>query len=564
MSARTINLLIASSDENTEIIKLALKQYSNLFVQHINNKKEIDSALKKGPCQVIISELEHADFNAFDLSRSLQENKIEASVILIEETGDEDIAIQCLESGACHFIQLNERYLKRLPALMDNILIRIEKEQQRRLIEQELIASKERYQDIFDNTSDLIQCLLPDGSFIYTNNAWREAMGYTEEEVRPLNLLDVLHPESMACCQDRFERLNRGESLTCLDFRFISKSGNTVDLMGDCGSIVKEGETISTRGIFRNITEKVQAEEALKISEKRYQALYENAPDIYTTINQAGEILSINRIGAHMLGFEVDELMGESAANVIHPLDQRAVFDAFESHFNHPMPDNGIEYRQVRKDGSLLWVHQRVSLEPDVAEPRLLVVCRDVTEKRKLEEQLAHYATHDALTNLINRREFERRLKRLLDSSQGHCENHALCYLDLDQFKSINDSCGHIAGDELLRQITALLQGHMRSRDTLARIGGDEFVILMEYCPLEKAVQLTEIIHQTIGDFKFHWRSNSFSIGVSIGLVKIQHGHTINTVIGLADSACYLAKEKGRNCIHIHDEKAAATPHQTK
>ncbi len=557
MSHQTINLLLAGSLENEALIKRALNRYTDFYIQRIERKKELQEALQCRQWQIIICELELADFNALEVpqliqAESAQTTDTETALMLIDGSGDENIALQCLDLGICQFIQLHDKFLNRLPALIDNSLIRLEKEQQRRLIEQELTVSKERYLDIFENTNDLIQCLLPDGSFIYTNNAWRKVMGYSREEVKSLNLLDVLHPDSLVCCQERFERLNRGESLICIAFNFISKTGETVALEGDCGSIVKEGEIISTRGIFRNVTEKVQAEEALRLSELRYQALYENAPDIYTTINPAGEILSINRIGARLLGYAVEELVGESAANVIHPLDQKTVFEFFENHFDNPMPDNGLEYRLVRKDDSILWVHQRISLESGVSEPRLMVVCRDVTEKRKLEEQLAHFATHDALTNLINRREFDRRLQRLLQSSYGSDETHVLCYLDLDQFKIINDSSGHIAGDELLRQISTLLQEHMRSRDTLARIGGDEFVILMEYCPLAKAAQLADKIRKTIENFKFHWRSSCFSVGVSIGLMKIQDGHTINEALSLADAACYLAKEKGRNCIHIH------------
>jgi diguanylate cyclase (GGDEF)-like protein/PAS domain S-box-containing protein len=295
----------------------------------------------------------------------------------------------------------------------------------------------------------------------------------------------------------------------------------------------------------------VRAEEALKASEARYQALYENAPDIYTSINAMGEILSINHTGARMLGYEVEELIGESAAKVIHPEDQRVVFEYVGKHFNNPSDDSGIEYRKIRKDGSVFWVHQRVSLEPDVQEPRLLVICRDVTEKRKLEEQLAHQAAHDSLTNLINRREFERRLQRVLASPSVAAERHVLCFLDLDKFKIINDTCGHIAGDELLRQIATLLEGQMRSRDTLARLGGDEFGVLMEHCTLDQAASFAEKIRVTIENFVFHWRSHHFSLGASIGLVPIQSGSSISDALNLADAACYAAKREGRNRIHI-------------
>jgi diguanylate cyclase (GGDEF)-like protein/PAS domain S-box-containing protein len=434
--------------------------------------------------------------------------------------------------------------------LVDVLLRRAEEDKTRRQMEKRLHESEERYIDIFDNTSDLIQCITPDGHFGYTNRTWRETLGYSEQEVHSLTLLDVLHPDSMLCCQDRFQRLLQGETLSCITFKFVTKSGETVYLRGDCGSIIKDGGAISTRGIFKNVSDTVKAREALLVTEARYQALYENAPDIYTSINTAGEILSINSVGARMLGYEVNELVGESAAKVIHPEDQQRVFMSVEQLFLKQGAENGIEYRKIRKDGSILWVHQRATLEVGVDEPRLLVVCRDVTEKHQLETQLAHQASHDALTNLINRREFERRLQRLLAVDADPADIHALCFLDLDQFKIINDTCGHLAGDELLRQVSALLEGQVRSRDTLARLGGDEFVILMEHASLNKGLLLAEKIRSTIEGFQFYWRSQRFSIGVSAGVVTVRYGQSIVETLNRADMACYQAKKAGRNCVY--------------
>lgn len=423
---------------------------------------------------------------------------------------------------------------------------------ERKLAEEMLKRSDERYRDVFDNTSDLIQCVAPDGALIYTNRAWRETLGYTEEEVRSLRLADVLHPDSLLCCQDRFRRLLDGEEQTCITFKFRTKSGETVHLAGDCGAIVKNGETLSTRGIFRNISETVEAEAALEASEARYRALYENAPDVFATLNRAGEILSINRTGAAMLGYEADELLGESAAKLVHPEDQRTVFAYLDKQFTEPAPDQSIEYRKLRKDGSIFWAHLRATLDPDLNAARLLVLCRDITERRRLEEQLAHQAMHDTLTSLINRREFERRLHRVLSAQAESRDEHVLCYLDLDQFKIVNDTCGHMAGDELLRQVAALLQGQMRSRDTLARLGGDEFAVLMEYCSMGRAVRLAEKIRAALDDFVFHWRSHRFSIGVSIGLLPIRAGLGVADVITRADAACYIAKRLGGNGIHVY------------
>jgi len=558
MPENVVKLLMVCSIESSAAIEQALINHGmRLLVHRIDAARDLHLALETPDWHLIFSDLELSDFSAIDLANLLSEKSIDVPLIVIKGTGAEEIAFRCLELGVSQFIRCDDHYLQSLPRLIDTLLKRAEKDNARRSLEKQLIESEERFLDVFDHTSDLIQCIGPDGAIIYTNRAWRTTMGYTEQETRSLNLLDVLHPDSMLCCQDRFSRLMNGETLNCIDFKFVTKPGEAVYLSGDCGSIIKDGGVISTRGIFKNITDTVRAEEALKITEARYQALYENAPDIYSAISASGEILSINQTGASMLGYEVHELIGESAAKVIHPEDQRAVFDCVGKLFNNPEDKRDIEYRKIRKDGSILWVHQRASLDPAGGAQRLLVVCRDITEKRYLEDKLAHQASHDMLTNLLNRREFERRFQQLLQRESDPTDQHVLCFLDLDQFKIINDTCGHIAGDELLRQVAALLKGLIRSRDTLARIGGDEFAVLMEHASPDKAIQFAEKIRSTIEEFEFHWRSQRFSIGVSIGVVPIRIGRSITDALNMADMACYTAKKEGRNRVHVSHAEAA-------
>jgi diguanylate cyclase (GGDEF)-like protein/PAS domain S-box-containing protein len=550
MLGKMVKVLMACSVESEASIEQALRKHAaGLAFHRIYRINDLHRTLAEGGWGLVFCDLEMSDFTALDLVTLLSDKGIDVPVILINGTGAKAIAIRCLEFGICQFIDCDEQYLQALPLMVDTLLRRADQDEDRRLMVTRLRESEERYVDIFDNTNDLIQSLAPDGRFVYTNRTWRETMGYSEEEAQSLSLLDVLHSDSMMCCQDRFQRLLEGETLSCITFKFVTKAGETIHLLGDCGSIVKNGGVTSTRGIFKNVTDTVRAQVALTITEARYQALYENAPDIFSTINAAGEILSINNTGAHMLGYEVDELIGESAAKFIHPEDQQAVFACIEQRFGNPAAAYDIEYRKIRKDGSILWVHQRATLETGVEEPRLLVVCRDVTDRHILEAQLAYQASHDALTSLINRREFERRMQRLLSGQANQTDRHALCILDLDKFKIINDSCGHMAGDELLIQIATLLEGQVRARDTLARLGGDEFAILMEHVSLEKAAILAEKLRSTIEKFQFRWHSQIFCISVSIGVVSIQHGESIADTLNRADMACYSAKKEGRNRI---------------
>ncbi len=172
---------------------------------------------------------------------------------------------------------------------------------------------------------------------------------------------------------------------------------------------------------------------------------------------------------------------------------------------------------------------------------------------RELTEKLAHQASHDALTGLLNRCELERRLKRLLDDARRHGRDHALCYLDLDQFKIINDSCGHAAGDELLRQLGSLLRREVFQRDIVARLGGDEFGVLLEDCSLARAKEVADTLRRAVADFRFSWLGRSFAVGVSIALVPITPASdSLTGILKAADSACYVAKDEGRNRIHTY------------
>lgn len=180
-------------------------------------------------------------------------------------------------------------------------------------------------------------------------------------------------------------------------------------------------------------------------------------------------------------------------------------------------------------------------------------VMRDITERKAAMAEMEHQALHDDLTGLANRREFGNRLNALLEDSKRHGTHHSLLYMDLDQFKIVNDTCGHIAGDELLRQLSALINAKVRQNDTLARLGGDEFGVLLTNCPVDRATKIAEVLRQTISDFQFDWQGKRFEIGVSIGVTTIDaNSENATEVLSFADAACYVAKDKGRNRIQLY------------
>ena len=219
-----------------------------------------------------------------------------------------------------------------------------------------------------------------------------------------------------------------------------------------------------------------------------------------------------------------------------------------------------------KKDGSYYWARSSITSIKNVNGiiSHYVAIQEDVTHEYELSKQLNHQASHDSLTDLINRREFERRAERLLITTKHEKSEHALCYLDLDQFKVVNDTCGHSAGDRMLSQLSLILKETVRHHDTLARLGGDEFGVLIEHCTLDDAHKVALTLQEAIQNYQFLWEGHSFKVGVSIGLVPMTE-ITLNfgDLLKNADAACYIAKDLGRNRIHVyHDEDSEIAQRQ--
>ena len=312
---------------------------------------------------------------------------------------------------------------------------------------------------------------------------------------------------------------------------------------------------------LRRRVEELEAErEALQHSEQRYQTLYDLNPTMFFTVDRQGRVLSANQLGAGELGYEVAELIGQPVA-LLYPRDDRAYAS---SQLDRCVADPGTihhwETRKLRKDGSELWVRETArAIVSRRHEPSVLVVAEDITESRRRSEQLAYDANHDALTGLVNRRAFEERLDHAIAVARAEQVEYALCYLDLDQFKLINDTCGHVAGDEFLRQIGRVLHGVVSKRDTLARLGGDEFGVLLERCQVDQAKRVAYAVLDAVDNLFLTWDNRRFRVGISIGLVPIDHASdSVESVLRAADAACYAAKEAGRNRIHVYDQSDPA------
>ncbi len=245
-------------------------------------------------------------------------------------------------------------------------------------------------------------------------------------------------------------------------------------------------------------------------AKNHYRMLYDDNPTMVFNLTETGKILSVNRTGARQLGLTIEELQESSIFDFIHPNDLLSLYTLFEYCLMSPLLVHKGEIRQICQNGRMVWIKITVGLvENEHSQTSLLLVCEDISEAHDLSEKIAYQASHDSLTGLVNRHEFDKYISNALTLVKSNKNEHALCYLDLDQFKVINDTHGHIAGDELLRQLGGLLKANIRQHDIVARLGGDEFGILMYNCSLAQAFKASEKIRDVIKEFRFLWESKS-------------------------------------------------------
>ena len=299
-----------------------------------------------------------------------------------------------------------------------------------------------------------------------------------------------------------------------------------------------------------------RAEDALFREKELAEITPHSIGDAVITANVEGNVEYINPIAEKMTGWTAATAERLPLADVLHIIDevsrapigiQRLLDD----------PTGGIPGHCIlrHKDSREFIIETSCSPILGRADRAMgsVLVFRDVTQARSLAQQLNWQARHDSLTGLANRYEFEHQLGKLLESAQMLEKHHALLYIDMDQFKLVNDTCGHVAGDELLRQIAIILGARLREADTLARLGGDEFGVLLEGCPEEQAQRIAASLLDAVHDFRFAWLDKIFEVGLSIGLVSIgPEDRDLDRILSAADEACYTAKDNGRNRVHLY------------
>ena len=399
---------------------------------------------------------------------------------------------------------------------------------------------------------------------VYLSPRWKSMLGYDETEVgHAPDWRTLVHSDDMsrvqAAIRDHvagktplFESLHRMRHASGEWRWVISRAKARVD---------DKGRLLRLVGVELDITERKLYEEALFREKESAQITLQSIGDGVVTTDAKGVIDYLNPVAESLTGWRLEDSQGRAIEEV---------FRAFHEETCEPLENPlSVAIRRtrsiksvrpmllIRRDGNELYVESTASPIRDGsgAVSGGVLVFHDVSEARELNRRLSYHASHDVLTGLVNRREFESRMERALKSVKARETSYALCYLDLDQFKIVNDTCGHSAGDALLGQVGGLLKSKVRWRDTLARLGGDEFAVLLESCSLDEAMRTAEALREAVRNFKFTWEERTFRLGASIGVVPISADNAdVASVLSAADSACQAAKEAGRNRVHSFEE----------
>ena len=385
------------------------------------------------------------------------------------------------------------------------------------------------------------------------------------ERCRNSDLFSVCaHPSEVEACLASY-RANRDSTTPYTqEFRVVRADDQTIrsiklwvtpipDISGDRATFC----TV----VAQDITDLKEAEHALRQSEERFRDFAESASDWLWEMDADLRFIYMSERAYLLSATTPEEVIGAKRTDLVP--DKRQLksrkWIAHLADMDAHKPFKNFEYSLKNKHGAT--THIRTSGKPIFDQHGVFQGYRgtgsDITESYKLNQQLSYQANHDSLTGLVNRREFENRLHRIQQSSLNTDAEHALCYLDLDHFKAVNDTCGHLAGDQLLKQLSELMLSKVRKRDTMARIGGDEFAVLMEHCTEEQAYRTAENLRAAVQQYRFRWEGKTFQVGVSIGLVPINKlTASAKDVLNNADAACYAAKEQGRNRIYTYSEDA--------
>ena len=470
---------------------------------------------------------------------------------LVRELGaaGPDTGTEALESALARDA-LAQDELGQLSGGMSGLLTRV------RRVETDLRQQQQNFRSLTESTgvgifviSDLIR---------YANPFAEALTGYASTELLEKRLPDLLHRNDRERIEARMQDAlaGKGRRMEFDEVRGVRKNGTAYWARVHTVAVSYQDAPAVLITLY-DTSEQRHLEAVLAREKERLQIILASIGEGIVSLDGTGNVNYMNTAAERLIGHTAATALGKAFTEI-------AAFADPKSH--RPLPPSVMEV--VKTGGATVAanlltpfgdtrqveVHaSRLQAGEGADRPGSVMVLRDVSELRRMTQNLEYQAAHDELTGLFNRREFNHRLQDALDRCRQTGEPHALCYVDLDQFKTVNDICGHHAGDLLLQQITASLRQHIREHDTLARLGGDEFGLLLTRCPAEQAVAYANELRGTISEVRFSWAGRVFTVDASVGITMLNHIEgNLDEALSIADATCYVAKEQGRNRVRLY------------
>ena len=437
---------------------------------------------------------------------------------------------------------------------------------ERNKLEQTVSKLEGKYRVIMEDMKDSYFEMDLEGNFTFLNDALCRQLGYSREELMGMNYRVYTPPAD----SKKLDEINRqvyetGNSNELFLMEQMRKDGKRIFTESSVFPLRNErGEVVGFRGIGHDITERLHMEEALRRSEARYRAILEEIEEGYYEVDLAGNFTFVNDAACRQFGYSRQELMGMSYKVYVPKEDVKSVYRAWNKVYRTGEALKSFLFASIRKDGVQIFLENSISPLRN-KEGKIIgfrSISRDITERKRFEQKLAEMATHDALTGLPNRVLLSDRL--MIGTALARRNGHRLAalMLDLDRFKSVNDSLGHSVGDELLKAVGQRLSGIMRKSDTVSRIGGDEFILVLPQ--ISRIDDVTKFAHRILNAFQepFVFGSHRLQITTSIGIaVYPDDGIDIEQLLKNADSAMYWAKEQGRGMYKYYSEDDEVSSH---
>jgi diguanylate cyclase (GGDEF)-like protein/PAS domain S-box-containing protein len=425
-------------------------------------------------------------------------------------------------------------------------------------------------EQLFKNLANTLPevVLIHNEKVVYANREAGELLGVTQEELIGRDVADMVRPAYRRLVNNVIQQQMDGQKKGVrYELQLIDGQERARWAEATAMRIRYRGEPVVLT-VARDISYRKSVEATLGRGRQQAQITLESLGEGVITADTAGHIDYMNAAAEKLTGTNRADALGHSFGDVVKLVEDEGGRDLGDpvsrcllkrqrislGRRALLMPSNGDGEISIDATASPIF-------SPDQELQGAVIIMRDVSELRGLTREMSYQASHDPLTGLVNRREFERQVNLALDAAKGEGVHHVLCYMDLDRFKAVNDTCGHMAGDNMLREVAGLLREHVRDSDLVARLGGDEFGLLLMGCPLDKARQIADDVCAAVRAYRFVWQDRIFDIGISIGMVEVSDkSGLLEDVLGAADSACYVAKQQGRGQVHIYsarDEVAA-------